>query len=50
MGIDGPESITVKDLTDSLRELLEGEVVELGGCHSGVATLKRLLAYAKKMI
>jgi hypothetical protein len=35
MRVDGPEPIAVEDLTDSLRELLEGEVVELCGCHGG---------------
>ena len=35
MRVDGPEPVAVEDLTDCLRELLEGEVVELCGCHSG---------------
>ena len=40
MRVDGPEPIAVEDLTNSLRKLLEGEVVELCGCHGGTEVLK----------
>jgi hypothetical protein len=39
MRVDGLEPVAVEDLTDCLREL-EGEVVELCGCHSGTECAK----------